>query len=51
MMASVDTRYPNGYAVTWKPDTPEIDWKAITEEHKDVGNTAPPESSAEKNKT
>lgn len=34
MMASVDTRYPNGYAVTWKPDTPEIDWKAIAENNK-----------------
>ena len=29
MMASVDARYPNGYAVTWKPDVVEIDWKAI----------------------
>nr|WP_041363689.1 cell division protein FtsQ/DivIB [Methylomonas methanica] len=36
MMASVDTRYPNGYAVTWKPDTPEIDWKAIAENYKNV---------------
>lgn len=34
MMASVDTRYPNGYAVTWKPDTPKIDWKAIAEKNK-----------------
>lgn len=25
-MAVVDLRYPNGYAVSWKPDTPEIDW-------------------------
>lgn len=29
MIASVDTRYPNGYAVTWKPETAEIDWKSI----------------------
>ncbi|WP_150050441.1 MULTISPECIES: cell division protein FtsQ/DivIB [Methylomonas] len=29
MMASVDTRYPNGYAVTWKPDAPPIDWKQV----------------------
>lgn len=29
-IASVDARYPNGYAVTWKPDTPAIDWKAVT---------------------
>ncbi|MDO9105658.1 MAG: cell division protein FtsQ/DivIB [Methylovulum sp.] len=26
-MAVVDLRYPNGYAVSWKPETPEIDWK------------------------
>ncbi|MFM8341596.1 MAG: cell division protein FtsQ/DivIB [Methylomonas sp.] len=25
---TVDTRYPNGYAITWKPGT-MIDWKAI----------------------
>jgi cell division protein FtsQ len=31
MMVNVDTRYPNGYAVTWKPDLPKIDWKAIVE--------------------
>jgi len=28
-MALVDLRYPNGYAVSWKPDTPEIDWANI----------------------
>ncbi|MCK9607742.1 MAG: cell division protein FtsQ/DivIB [Methylomonas sp.] len=36
MMASVDTRYPNGYAVSWKPDAPEIDWKAIAENYKNL---------------
>ena len=25
----VDLRYPNGYAVSWKPGTAEIDWSAI----------------------
>ncbi len=25
-MAIVDLRYPNGYAVSWKPGTEEIDW-------------------------
>lgn len=30
-IATVDMRYPNGYAVTWKPDTPEIDWKTIVQ--------------------
>jgi cell division protein FtsQ len=25
----VDLRYPNGYAVSWKPETEQIDWKAI----------------------
>ncbi len=28
-MAVVDLRYPNGYAVSWKPGTIEIDWKAF----------------------
>jgi cell division protein FtsQ len=28
-MAIVDLRYPNGYAVSWKPGTVEIDWHAI----------------------
>ena len=28
-MAIVDLRYPNGYAVSWKPGTAEIDWNAI----------------------
>lgn len=32
LMASVDTRYPNGYAVTWKPEAPEIDWNAIADD-------------------
>ena len=27
-MAVVDLRYPNGYAVSWRPGTTEIDWKA-----------------------
>lgn len=30
MMTSVDLRYPNGYAVTWKKDAEEIDWKTVT---------------------
>ena len=29
-MAIVDLRYPNGYAVSWKPGTAEIDWTAMT---------------------
>lgn len=28
-IAIVDLRYPNGYAVSWKPGTGEIDWKKI----------------------
>jgi cell division protein FtsQ len=28
-MAIVDLRYPNGYTVSWKPGTAEIDWNAI----------------------
>lgn len=34
MMASVDTRYPNGYAVTWKPEVTAVDWKAIAQKNK-----------------
>jgi cell division protein FtsQ len=34
MIASVDTRYPNGYAITWKPEVTAIDWKAIVEKTK-----------------
>lgn len=34
MMASVDTRYPNGFAVTWKPEISSIDWKAVAEKIK-----------------
>jgi cell division protein FtsQ len=35
LMASVDTRYPNGYAVTWKTDlTDGIDWQAIAAHNK-----------------
>lgn len=34
MMASVDTRYPNGYAVTWKPEATAVDWKAIAQKNK-----------------
>lgn len=29
VMASVDLRYPNGFAITWKPETPAIDWKSV----------------------
>lgn len=29
-MAVVDLRYPNGFAVTWKPDAEKIDWKIMT---------------------
>lgn len=38
-MAVVDLRYPNGYAVSWKPGSAEIDWQSIanpenkTDEH------------------
>lgn len=36
LMAGVDTRYPNGFAVTWKPDIGEIDWKAVAEKNKNL---------------
>ncbi len=50
LMASVDTRYPNGYAVTWKPEAPAIDWNEIVDDYKDVGGRAPSGTGAEKNK-
>lgn len=28
-MSVVDLRYPNGYAVSWKPDAPLVDWKML----------------------
>lgn len=28
-IAIVDLRYPNGYAVSWKPGVAEIDWHAM----------------------
>ena len=51
MIANVDTRYPNGYAVTWKPDTPDIDWKAVAEAYKNVGHRAPTGTGADRNKS
>ncbi|MCL7420444.1 MAG: cell division protein FtsQ/DivIB [Methylobacter sp.] len=38
-MAIVDLRYPNGYGVSWKPGTAEIDWKKLqTPKIKQMGN-------------
>lgn len=37
MMAEVDLRYPNGYAVTWKADAEEIDWKKIVDKKAEAG--------------
>ena len=34
LIESVDTRYPNGFAVTWREDMKEIDWKAIADKTK-----------------
>jgi cell division protein FtsQ len=34
----VDLRYPNGYAVTWKQDSEEIDWKKIAGMKKNKAN-------------
>ncbi|WP_374087723.1 cell division protein FtsQ/DivIB [Methylomicrobium lacus] len=30
-IAIADLRYPNGYAVTWRPDTPPIDWSKLAD--------------------
>ena len=32
----VDLRYPNGYAVTWKPAEEQINWKLIADKNKDI---------------
>ena len=37
-MAIVDLRYPNGYAVSWKPGIIEIDWKALANPNNDKVN-------------
>jgi cell division protein FtsQ len=38
-MAIVDLRYPNGYGVSWKPGTADIDWtKLQTPKIKQMGN-------------
>lgn len=33
-IARVDLRYPNGYAVKWRPDSKAIDWKKIAEQRR-----------------
>lgn len=35
-VAVVDLRYPNGYAITWKPNEAEIDWKKIAEMNNNI---------------
>ena len=35
-MAIVDLRYTNGYAVSWKPESEEIDWKKIANPDKQI---------------
>lgn len=35
-IAIVDLRYPNGYAVSWKPGTEEIDWKKIADPQHEI---------------
>ncbi|MGR8952810.1 MAG: cell division protein FtsQ/DivIB [Gammaproteobacteria bacterium] len=30
-IAIADLRYPNGYAVTWRPETPKIDWSKLAD--------------------
>ncbi|MDD5460345.1 MAG: cell division protein FtsQ/DivIB [Methylococcales bacterium] len=38
-MAIVDLRYPNGYAVSWRPGTAEFDWMAIADPNNDKTST------------
>ena len=35
-MAIVDLRYTNGYAVSWKPESEEIDWKKIANPENEI---------------
>ncbi|MGR9013283.1 MAG: cell division protein FtsQ/DivIB [Gammaproteobacteria bacterium] len=35
-IAIVDLRYPNGYAVSWKPGAEEIDWKKIADRRREI---------------
>ena len=35
-IAIVDLRYPNGYAVSWKPGTEEIDWKKFANPQREI---------------
>lgn len=49
-MASVDTRYPNGFAVTWKPDAGKIDWKAVIEAQRNGADQAPTKPAIESKK-
>ncbi|MFZ2406544.1 MAG: cell division protein FtsQ/DivIB, partial [Methylobacter sp.] len=35
-IAIVDLRYPNGYAVSWKPGAEEIDWKKIADPQHEI---------------
>jgi cell division protein FtsQ len=51
MMASVDTRYPNGFAVTWKPEAGKIDWKAVAEAYRNGDAKTPPATGAKPNNT
>jgi cell division protein FtsQ len=39
VMAVVDLRYPNGYAVSWKPGAAEIDWNAIANPNNEQTST------------
>ncbi len=43
-MATVDLRYPNGYAVSWQSETPEFDWQSIYA----IDNIATPENEVNK---
>lgn len=35
-MAKVDLRYPNGFAVAWKPESEKINWKKIVRKNKQI---------------
>jgi cell division protein FtsQ len=54
-IAIVDLRYPNGYAVSWKPGSEEIDWKNIAKPQNKIDaqlkKAAESRQNGEKNRT
>jgi len=48
-MAIVDLRYTNGYAVSWKPESEEIDWKKIANPENEIDGRVQKATQSKKN--